>query len=119
MGLKEAPRIFTVIIKAILRYVRIKGFSIFAYLDDTCVKGASYFLALLAIRFTCTVFQSCGFFIHPGKSVFLPTQRMKYLGFIIDTIKMTVELPIEKQISLFKQLRKLKRQVLSATPVKV
>jgi hypothetical protein len=119
MGLKEAPRIFTVIIKAILRYIRLKGFSIFAYLDDTCVKGASYYLALLAISFTCKVFQSCGFFIHPDKSIFLPTQRMKYLGYIIDTVKMTVELPIEKQISLFKQLRKLKRRVLSASPIKV
>jgi hypothetical protein len=32
---------------------------------------------------------------------------------------MVVELPSEKQISLFSQLKKLKRKVLSATPVKI
>ena len=43
------------------------------------------------------MFQSLGFFMHETKSVSELTCRLKFLGFWLDSIKMTVSLTQEKQ----------------------
>ena len=35
--------------------------------------------------------------IHPTKSILTPTQRITLLGFVIDSIQMTLEIPEEKK----------------------
>jgi hypothetical protein len=42
------------------------------------------------------LFQQAGFLLHGDKSVHEPTQRIKYLGFIIDSVTMTLSLPEDK-----------------------
>ena len=41
---------------------------------------------------TVKLLRRLGFTIHPGKSVFVPTQKITFLGFIIDSVKMTITL---------------------------
>jgi hypothetical protein len=119
MGLKEAPRLFTVILKALLKVARERGYSIFAYIDDTFLRGLSYQETLRAIQFFARLLQSAGFLLHPDKSVFVPSTRIKFLGFIVDSMTMTVELPVDKQVKLFREVRQLRSAVIKGVPVKI
>ena len=39
--------------------------------------------------------------VHPEKSVFVPSQEIEYLGFIINSVTMTVRLTTEKKKKIF------------------
>ena len=43
--------------------------------------------------------QNLGFLVNINKSVLTPTQRIIFLGFLIDSVNMTISLPEEKIIS--------------------
>ena len=45
---------------------------------------------------TITLFTKLGFHIHPENSVFIPSQKLTFLGFVLDSIAMTVTLTEEK-----------------------
>ena len=46
---------------------------------------------------TISLLQELGFVIHPTKSIFVPTQKMTFLGFEIDTLNMTLTLTSKKK----------------------
>ena len=45
---------------------------------------------------TLILFTNLGFRIHPEKSVFISSQKLTFLGFVLDSIAMTVQLTEEK-----------------------
>lgn len=45
---------------------------------------------------TITLFTKLRFHIHPEKSVFIPSQKLTFLGFVLDSNAMTVALTEEK-----------------------
>jgi len=49
---------------------------------------------------TFSQFDSLGFTIHPDKSVFIPSQCLVLLGFIIDSVAMTITLTPEKALKV-------------------
>ena len=46
---------------------------------------------------TVSLLQELGFVIHPTKSIFVPTQKITFLGFKIDTLNMTLTLISNKK----------------------
>ena len=46
---------------------------------------------------TISLLQALGFVIHPTKSIFVPTQKITFLGFEIDTLNMTLTLTSNKK----------------------
>ena len=52
------------------------------------------------------ILESLGFFINKEKSVLIPSQKMVFWGYAIDSVEMTVSLPEEK-------LNKLKEETLA------
>ena len=42
-----------------------------------------------------------GFVVHPEKSVFVPSQDIKYLGFILNSVTMIIRLTTEKKRKIF------------------
>jgi hypothetical protein len=46
------------------------------------------------------IIDDLGFIIHPEKSVFIPSQELILLGFIINSIDMTITLTPEKKLAL-------------------
>ena len=46
---------------------------------------------------TVELLQNLGFTIHPTKSVVTPTQRITFLGFVIDSVQMILEITEEKK----------------------
>ena len=52
-------------------------------------------------------FQSLGFSINKEKSVFVPSQRIVFFGFILDSVLFKVFLPEEKIEKIIKMAQKL------------
>lgn len=96
-GLCTAPFVFTKLLKPVLEYLRTSGFMSVNYLDDFLCLSGSYSECLLNVKTTCNFLQSLGFIINTKKSVMMPSQVCKFLGFVFNTTNMTITLPVEKK----------------------
>jgi hypothetical protein len=90
MGLSEAPRKFTKIIKVLLSELRKLGILIVAFIDDTLVVDESEQQCQIATNTAVAEFDAKGITVHPDKSVLTPTHIIEYLGFTINSLTMRV-----------------------------
>ena len=96
-GLASAPRIFTKLLKPVYSTLRSMGHVSSAYIDDSYLQGDTYNECYKNVVDTVRLFSKLGFCIHPEKSIFEPTQRLVFLGFILDSVSMTVTPTDEKK----------------------
>ena len=102
-GLNSAPRIFTKLFKPILRLLRSQGMLLIIYLDDILPIAPTADLCLAQGKFLMKLVQDLGFLVNMNKSVLTPTQRKIFLGFLIDSVNMTISLPEEKQLAIIQK----------------
>ena len=95
-GLATAPRAFTKLMKPALAHLRSKGVRLIAYLDDLLIIGKDKREAEEAYQNAKSLMESLGFVINLEKSQAIGTQKMEFLGFIIDSVSMTFRLPQDK-----------------------
>ena len=95
--LSSAPRIFTKILKPVFSALRKEGHQIMGYLDDTFLMGDTFHKRKNAVLASVKLLNNLGVFIHPEKSKLFPSQMIEFLGFIINSKKMTVSLSESKQ----------------------
>ena len=112
-GLTSAPRIFTKIMKPIFSMLRSSGFLSVYYLDDSLLIGRSLDECNQNIQATSDLLSKAGFIINKEKSSCFPSQKIKFLGFYIDSIKMCVSLPEDKIENLIEIALKLKAEKFS------
>ena len=93
-GYGPAMCIFT---KVPFSHLRSKGFISVVFVDDSYLQGNTYKACLHNIENTIELLQNLGFTIHPTKSILTPTQRITFLGFVIDSVQMTLEITEEKK----------------------
>ena len=67
------------------------------YIDDIIAIDQSFPKCLLPVVEKIHLFQKLGFVIHPGKSKFMPTKIMEYLGFIIESKKVVTCISDQKK----------------------
>jgi len=96
-GYSPGPRKFTKILKVPLSLLRKEKIILAAYIDDLISFSNSYNECTLNMGRILEVFDDFGFIVHPEKSVFLPQQSMEYLGFILNTVDMTIQLTKAKK----------------------
>ena len=48
-------------------------------------------------RILVALLRELGFTIHPEKSVLVPAQQIMFLGFVVDSVKMTITLTEERK----------------------
>ena len=99
-GLSSAPRIFTKIIKPVYAHLRQLGHLACGYIDDSIVMEQSADSCRDSIMFTEKLFRSLGFSINYAKSEFTPVQVIEHLGFVLNSVNMTVTLPENKKAKL-------------------
>ena len=97
-GLASAPRIFTKLMKPIYSTLRSMGQIISGYIDDSYLQGDSVAACSSNVKASATLMHSVGFFLHPDKSVLSPAQTVTFLGFVLNSLDMTV-LPTPEKIS--------------------
>ena len=87
---------FTKILKPAYAHLRLQGFESVSFIDDSWLNWPSYEECQSNVVATCTLFQKLGFIIHPKKSVLIPIQEICFLGFLLNSVSMTVKLTPEK-----------------------
>ena len=90
-------RVFTKLLKPVFSTLRELGYESVIYVDDSLLQGDTFNECMENVLTTLNALQDLGFVIHSGKSKFIPTQKITFLGFIIDTSKMTLTLTTEKK----------------------
>ena len=63
------------------------------HIDNSFLMGYSYAACEDNSVQTVNMFLKFGFLIHPTKSVLVPTQEIEFLGFILNSVSMTICLP--------------------------
>ena len=106
-GLTSGPKDFTKITKVFFAKLRELGFLNSSYIDDSFLMGDN--LKDCRDNVICTVQNGlkAGFTVHPEKSVFIPTHIIEYLGFILNSIRMIVQLNKRKTDELLILCKKL------------
>ena len=102
MGLSSSPRIFTKLMKPFFTTLRSKfGYKYINYIDDSLYFGDTYKECEQITLTAAQLLTSVGFTIHPEKSAVQPTLVIEYLGFLLNSTKMTVKLIDKKAIRIF------------------
>ena len=108
-GLASAPRVFTKLLKPVLAILRSKGIRLIAYLDDLLIIGKTKAEAEKAFQETKQLLESLGFIVSEEKSQPKATQKMEFLGFIIDSVSMKISLPTQKMKEIKQKCSQLPR----------
>ena len=97
-GLSTASRIFTKVLKPVFAALRKIGHSNVAYIDDSLllIYSDSYEQCKMNIKDTMELIDSVGLTTHPEKSIIEPTQCIEFVGFLLNSIEMTVQLAPRK-----------------------
>ncbi|XP_034944884.1 uncharacterized protein [Chelonus insularis] len=109
-GLCTCPLTFTKVLKPVLNYLRLEGFLSVIYLDDFLCLGHSVEECMENLHHAINLLEKLGFIVNFKKSKLNPERRCKYLGFILDSSLMRVELPEEKKLAVQKQIKDLKKK---------
>lgn len=106
-GLATAPRVFTKILRPLAAKLRKQGIRIVIYLDDILIMAQSKDLLRSHMRVLAHELECLGFKLNQNKCVWTPTQTIEYLGFLINSVKMTISLPDDKLHKIKKECRHL------------
>ena len=114
-GLSSGPREFTKLLKPPFSHLRSLGHIIVGYIDDTLLTTQSEPECQRAVNDTTELLSELGFLIHPKKSILRGTCEITFLGFVINSVKMTVTPTGDKASNL----AKLCKQTLSKKLLKI
>ena len=99
-GLSTAPRIFTKVMKPIVAFIWAKGILIIIYLDHILLAAPTFEECNRNTLFVIDLLESLGFRINREKSALIPSYHIPFLGFVVDSIQMSISLPIKKIFSI-------------------
>lgn len=105
-GLSIAPRVFTKLMKEVITHLRNKGFQSVIYLDDILCIGDSYEECRRNVNETCKLLECLGFVLNKQKSVLHPQQTCRFLGFLYNTVDLTLSLPSDKRSNILRLIHK-------------
>ena len=95
-GLSLCPRHFTKLMKPMLCVLREKGHLIIIFIDDLLIIATSYEKCCISILETIHLLTELGFTLNVDKSVLIPAQQAIFLGFVLNSVRMTITLTQEK-----------------------
>ena len=86
-GYAQAPLLFTKLLKLPFAMLWRQGLLSVVYLDDSDLQGDSYSSCLRNITATTSLLTAVGFTINHEKSVLTPSQTIKFIGFLLDSVR--------------------------------
>ena len=99
-GLTSAPRIFSKVLKSVLVFLRSRSIRVSAWFDDLIIIANSVSLLLEHLYFVRMILRSLGFLINNDKSNLVPSQSMLHLGYIWNSVDLTLSVPMDKVANL-------------------
>ena len=85
-GLSTAPQVFTRVMAPVSAILHRSGVRLCRYLDDWLIQASSWEQVLLALETVLQLCRTLGIVVNWEKSQLVPTQRMVYLGVLLDSI---------------------------------
>ena len=95
-GLNDAPRAFTETLKPQIGTLGSLGFKILVYLNDIILAASTKELCICQGQILIKTLENLGFVISLEKSNLVTSQVVLFLGFIVDSKKMSFSLPDSK-----------------------
>lgn len=108
-GLSTSPFIFTKIMKPVVNALRSQGIILVVYLDDFLIMGQTYKQCQANVLKVKRLLEKLGFVINYSKSNFTPSNECKYLGFIVNSEELSLELTKRKKNNILEILNRLKK----------
>ena len=99
-SLNIALRVFTKLLKPVVAFLRKRGVRLLIYLDDILIIGSNVRETRQFTEMAMTLLESLGFIINRDKSILNPTREITFLGFTINSVKMTLSLPHDKETNI-------------------
>jgi hypothetical protein len=99
-GYRDGPRIFTKLLKPVFAKLRADGHICTGFIDDSLLGGATYDECYNTACVSHDLLQKLGFLMNDEKSDIIPSQKVTYLGFIIDSVQMIVLLSQDKKANI-------------------
>ena len=109
-GLGSAPRIFTKLMKIPIALMRRLNVRLKIYLDDMLLMGSSLEEIMMARDTLIFILLHLGFVINFQKSILTPSHQIQFLGVEIDSITMTISLPLQKKEQIILQCKDILNQ---------
>ena len=106
-GFAWACAIFTKVVRQMVREWRENGMRVCHMIDDLLLAFNDYVKACWGRDYILKYLQVKGWFVNWLKAVLTPTQVAKFLGFVVDTVKMRFFLPADKVLKIEGLLRKV------------
>jgi len=106
-GYRDAPRVFTKLVRSALTPLRAKGLVLVAYLDDILLLSSSHQTCLGQTQTLVNHLHSLGFDLKEEKCVLSPTRVIEFLGFVFNSEDMTLSLPETKVKDLHTEVCRL------------
>jgi hypothetical protein len=99
-GLASAPRVYTKVKKPIFAWFRSRGIRTSFFIDDSIYLNQLYNRLSTELDLVLEKLTSLGLYINEEKSVFVSTQIVTHLGFILNSIRMTITLKDKKVLKV-------------------
>lgn len=109
-GLSTAPFIFTKILKPVLSFLRKYGYLSVAYLDDILCIDPDFCSCKENLLTTIKLLETLGFIINWKKSVLTPNRKCQFLGFYVNSERLTLELPETKRLKILELIKQLDKK---------
>ena len=104
-GISCAPRLFTKLMKALVKVARERGISVLAYLDDLFVFAPSKELCNSKTAEMLNLLATHGWKINENKSCLTPSQKVTWLGLEWNLEQGTVAVPLDKKQEIFSLIK--------------
>ena len=91
-GIESCPRKFTKLNKVPIRTLHFENVPLSGYIDDLFNEGETFSIYEEIIHKTMRLYDKLDFFVNFKMPLIVPMQRIKMLGFLIDSLKMMVTL---------------------------
>ena len=98
-GLSMAPQFFTQVMAPVSSFLHQSGIRLRRYLDDWLIQASSREQVRLALDTVLQLCQALGIVVNWEKFQLVPTQRMVYLGVLLDSLFFMVS-PAQKEVEL-------------------
>ena len=116
-GLSTTPQVFTRVMAPVLAFLHQSGIRLRCYLDDWLIQASSREQVLLALESVLQLCLSLGIVVNWEKSQLIPSQRMVYLGVLLDSISFRASPTlkrVEKLLSIGNEFLSCERQPVSS-----
>ena len=116
-GLSTAPEVFTRVMAPVSAFLHQSGIRLRRYLDDWLIQASSREQVLLALESVLQLCQSLGIVVNWEKSPLVPSQRVEYLGVLLDSVSFRaspVLKRVEKLLSIGEEFLSCERQPVSS-----